>query len=169
MEGGARDGRCHRRRAVPRRAAGRRPAASSRRRHGRGGGLQRKVSGTGGGGSIRARTALCIAAVRPARSRRTCLPASRRRSLSARLLSVWARCGAVRCGQPAALGCVLREPRCEGAEGTAGSCRAVCRSSAFPLVRSRTAGSALCADSFLSLSQHTLEAEKLPHVGVPYV
>lgn len=94
MEGGARDGRCHRRRAVPRRAAGRRPAASSRRRHGRGGGLQRKVSGTGGGRSIRARTALCIAAVRPARSRRTCLPASRRRSPSARLLSVWARCGA---------------------------------------------------------------------------
>jgi len=47
-----------------------------------------------GGRSIRARTALCIAAVRPARSRRTCLPASRRRSPSARLLSVWARCGA---------------------------------------------------------------------------
>lgn len=166
MEGGARDGRCHRRRAVPRRAAGRRPAASSRRRHGRGGGLQRKVSGTGGGGVY----------TRPYRSMYRCRPP---RPLAADMSASFpppqplrpaaVRLGAARCGQPAALGCVLREPRCEGAEGTAGSCRAVCRSSAFPLVRSRTAGSALCADSFLSLSQHTLEAEKLPHVGVPYV
>lgn len=78
MEGGARDGRCHRRRAVPRRAAGRRPAASSRRRHGRGGGLQRKVSGTGGGG-LYAPVPLYVSlpSAPPARGRHVCqLPAA---------------------------------------------------------------------------------------------
>lgn len=80
------------------------------------------------GGSVGARTSPCIAAVSSARSRRTRLPASRRRGPSVRLLSARARCG-----QPAAVGCMPCQPRCEEAEGTAGKARkAVCWSAAFP-------------------------------------